>query len=152
MECLIETRFLPTAKHFTIDQIKMKDLEIILENQPGRLADLGETLGACKISLEGGGTFCHGAFAIAHFLVKEPGKAKNVLQQAGFKVSRINDVIIQKLRQDVPGQLGMFCRKLANAEVNILAQYSDHSNQLVVIVDKFEAGKKVSDEWMKEWW
>jgi len=130
----------------------MKDLEIILENQPGRLADLGETLGAYKISLEGGGVFCNGEFAIAHFLVKEPGDAKKVLEKAGIRVTRINQVIIQKLRQDVPGQLGMFCRRLANAGVNILAQYSDHSNQLVVIVDKFETGKKVSEEWMKEWW
>src|SRR4030095_16738845 len=120
----------------------MKDLEIILENQPGRLADFGETLGADNISLEGGGVFCQGEFAIAHFLVKEPEEAKKVLQKAGIKVTRINNVIIQKLRQDVPGRLGMFCRKLANAGVNILAQYSDHSNQLVVIVDKFETGKK----------
>jgi hypothetical protein len=109
-------------------------------------------LGAYKISLEGGGVFCNGEFAIAHFLVKEPGDAKKVLEKAGIRVTRINQVIIQKLRQDVPGQLGMFCRRLANAGVNILAQYSDHSNQLVVIVDKFETGKKVSEEWMKEWW
>jgi hypothetical protein len=128
----------------------MKDLEIILENQPGRLADLGETLGASKISLEGGGVFCSGEFAIAHFLVNEPEEAKKVLLKAGIKVTRINNVIIQKLRQDVPGQLGMFCRKLANAGVNILAQYSDHSNQLVVIVDKFEIGKKISEDWMRE--
>ena len=61
-------------------------------------------------------------------------------------------MIIQKLRQDVPGQLGMFCRKLADAGVNILTQYSDHSNQLIIVVDNYEKAKKVSAVWMKEWW
>ena len=69
-----------------------------------------------------------------------------------IKVLKINDVIIQKLRQDIPGQLGKFCRKLADANVNIVAQYSDHSNQLIVVVDDYEKGKKVSEAWMKEFW
>ena len=75
-----------------------------------------------------------------------------VLAATGITVSEINDVIIQKLRQDVPGQLGMFCRRLADAGINILTQYSDHSNQLIVVVDNYEKAKKISEEWMKEWW
>ena len=130
----------------------MKDLEIILKNKIGSLALLGETLGNNKISLEGGGVFQNGDHAIAHFLVEEADRAETVLNEAGINVIKINDVIVQKLRQDVPGQLGKFCRKLADAGVNILAQYSDHSNQLIIVVDDVEKGKKVSEEWMKEWW
>jgi hypothetical protein len=59
---------------------------------------------------------------------------------------KINYVIIQKLRQDVPGQLGMFCRKMADANANILTQYSDHSNQLIVVVDNYERSKQLSEE------
>lgn len=130
----------------------MKDIEILLENKPGALALMGETLGKNKISLEGGGVFNNGEFCIAHFLVEDAEKAKEVLAHAGIKVVKINDVIIQKLRQDVPGQLGMFCRKLADANINILAQYSDHSNQLIVVVDDREKAKRVSEEWMSAWW
>lgn len=130
----------------------MQDIEILLENKPGSLALMGETLGKNKISLEGGGVFQNGEISIAHFLVEEAERAKVVLAEVGINVIKINNVIIQKLRQDVSGQLGMFCRKLANANVNILTQYSDHSNQLIVVVDNYEEGKKVSDEWMKEWW
>ncbi|HEU0109641.1 MAG TPA: hypothetical protein VFQ73_02140 [Flavisolibacter sp.] len=130
----------------------MKDLEIILENKTGQLALLGETLGRNKISLEGGGVFESGTNSIAHFLVKEAERAKEVLAAAGITVVKINPVIIQKLRQDVPGQLGMFCRRLANADINILVQYSDHCNQLIVVVDNYEKGKQVSNDWMKEWW
>ena len=129
----------------------MKDLEILLENKPGSLALLGETLGKHKISLEGGGVFQDGRYSIAHFLVGDAEKAKDILQFAGIKVLKINDVLIQKLRQNVPGQLGAFCRWLADAGINILVQYSDHANQLVVVVDDIEKGKLVSEQWMREW-
>lgn len=130
----------------------MKDIEIVLENKPGTLALVGETLGKNKISLEGGGVFQNGDVSIAHFLVDEGERAKKVLEEVQIKVLKINDVIIQKLRQDVPGQLGLFCRKMADANVNILIQYSDHSNQLIVVVDDYEKGRQVSEEWIKEWW
>jgi hypothetical protein len=128
----------------------MKDLEIILENKPGNLALLGETLGKNDISLEGGGVFQNGNHSIAHFLVEDADKAQQELLKVGISVVKINNVLIQKLWQDVPGQLGMFCRKLSDAGVNILVQYSDHSNQLIVVVDDFEKGEQVSSGWMRE--
>jgi len=130
----------------------MQDIEILLKNEPGALALMGETLGKNKISLEGGGVFQNGNTAIAHFLVEEAERAKEELAKVQIEVVKISDVLIQKLRQDVPGQLGMFCRRLAEANVNILVQYSDHSNQLIVVVDDYEKGKKVSEDWIKEWW
>ena len=130
----------------------MKDLEIILTNKAGQLALMGETLGKNRISLEGGGVFENGNTSIAHFLVEEADRAKEVLTEVGINVSKINNVMVQKLRQDVPGQLGMFCRRLAEANVNILVQYSDHSNQLIIVPDNFEKAKEVSEIWMKEWW
>lgn len=130
----------------------MKDLEIVLRNKIGELALLGEILGKNGISLEGGGVFDNGEYSIAHFLVEDAVKTEQVLKEVGIKVKKINAVIIQKLRQDVPEQLGMFCRKLAEANINILTQYSDHSNQLIIVPDDFEEAKRVSAEWMKEWW
>ena len=130
----------------------MKDLEIILENRPGTLALLGETLGQHNISLEGGGVFNNGENSIAHFLVNDAETAKNILMNAGFTVVSTNEVLIQKLRQDVPGQLGMFCRELANAGVNILTQYSDHSNQLLLVVDNYKKAGEISSKWMSKWW
>lgn len=130
----------------------MKDIKILFENKPGQLALMGEILGDNKISLEGGGVFNYGEYAIAHFLVKEADRAKMELEKVDIEVKEIKDVIIQKLRQDVPGQLGGFCRKLADAQVNILTQYSDHSNQLIIIPDDYERAKTVSAQWMKTWW
>ena len=130
----------------------MKDLEIILENKAGMLALMGETLGKHKVSLEGGGVFNNGVYSIAHFLVEDANKAAKELEKVGIRVVKINPVIIQKLRQDVPGQLGSFCRELANEGVNILTQYSDHSNQLIIVPDNYEKAQKVSQAWMERWW
>lgn len=130
----------------------MKDLEVILDNRPGALALFGEILGRHHISLEGGGVFSSGETATAHFLVDDAERAQLVLEQAGLRVAGIHRVLIQKLRQDVPGQLGMFCRRLAEAGVNILVQYSDHANQLIVVVDDWEQGQQVSQQWQQEWW
>ena len=125
----------------------MKDIEILMDNKPGKLALMGETLGRNKISLEGGGVFQAGDKAIAHFLVEEPERARDELKKVDIDVVKINEVLIQKLRQDIPGQLGAFCNRMADAGVNILAQYSDHHNQLIVVVDDYERGKAVSDQW-----
>lgn len=130
----------------------MKDIEILFENKLGQLALMGKTLGESDISLEGGGVFQTGNSSITHFLVEEADRAKVELAKAGIKVTKISNVIIQKLRQDIPGQLGAFCKELADANVNILTQYSDHSNQLIVVVDNYEKGKQVSEKWMKKWW
>ena len=66
--------------------------------------------------------------------------------------SDVREVLVQKLRQDVPGQLGMIARRMADAGVNIEVVYSDHANQLILVVDDFEKGKAVSDAWQAEMW
>jgi hypothetical protein len=128
----------------------MEDLEINLKNQPGALALLGEVLGKHQISLEGGGVFPMGDSSIAHFLVIEGDRARQLLWEAGIDVVRINRVLIQKLRQDLPGQLGLFCRRMAEAGVNILVQYSDHANQLIIVPDDFDKALPVSEAWTRE--
>jgi hypothetical protein len=127
----------------------MKDITIHLQDKPGALAEMGETLGAAGVSLEGGGVFVHNGKGIAHFLVEDAGKAKHALEEKGIEVAAIHDVLIQKLKQDVPGQLGKICRLMAKNTINILVQYSDHNNQLVLVVDDHEKGKIISDNWAK---
>jgi len=63
-------------------------------------------------------------------------------------VVEVRPVIVQRLHQDRPGQLGAFCRALADAGRNIEVLYSDHDHQLVVGVDNDRAAQPVSDAWM----
>jgi hypothetical protein len=127
----------------------MKDIAIHLQDKPGALAEMGETLGAAGVSLEGGGMFVHNGKGIAHFLVEDAEKGKQALQAKGIEVASIHDVLIQKLKQDVPGQLGKICRLMARNNINILIQYSDHNNQLILVVDDHDKGKIISDNWAK---
>ena len=127
----------------------MQDISIHLPNRPGALADMGETLGAAGVSLEGGGVFVHDGKGIAHFLVDDARKARQALETKGIEVAAVNDVLIQRLKQDIPGQLGKICRVMGDNSVNILVQYSDHHNQLILVVDDYEKGKTISANWSK---
>ena len=127
----------------------MKDLAIRLENRPGALAEMGETLGSANISVEGGGAFVFEDKCIAHFLFEDVAAARLALEEKGIEVLEEREVLVQKLKQDQPGQLGKISRLMAEAGVNIEVIYSDHLNELILVVDDLEKGKKTSDDWRK---
>jgi len=128
----------------------MKDLTIELENRPGAIADMGEALGKAGVSVEGGGAWVVNNVGAAHFLFLDGEAAKEALEAAGIKVLAVKDVLVQRLQQDVPGQLGMLTRRMANAGVNIEVLYSDHDHQMILVVDDYEKGKTVSEAWANE--
>ena len=127
----------------------MRDLAIRLENRPGALAEMGEALGSAGVSVEGGGAFFFDGRAIAHFLFEDSVAARKALEEKGITVLEDREVLVQRLKQDQPGQLGKISRMMAEAGVNIEVIYSDHQNQLILVVDDFEKGKAVSEMWTK---
>ncbi len=127
----------------------MRDLAIRLENRPGALAEMGEALGSAGVSVEGGGAFLFDGRAIAHFLFEDSVAARKALEEKGITVLEDREVLVQRLKQDQPGQLGKISRMMAEAGVNIEVIYSDHQNQLILVVDDFEKGKAVSEMWTK---
>jgi hypothetical protein len=128
----------------------MFDLSIVLVDRPGALAAMGETLGRAGVSVEGGGAWVVDGRGAAHFLVADGKAARAALEAAGITVAAVREVIVQRLDQEVPGQLGKLTRRMADAGVNIEALYSDHANQLVLVVDDTARGIEVSDEWTRE--
>jgi hypothetical protein len=129
----------------------MHDLAIELDHRPGALAEMGEALGRAGISVEGGGVFVVNGIGIAHFLFHDGHAARTALKGAGIHVVRVSDVVVLRLRQDEPGQLGRIGRRMAEAGVNIEVQYSDHDHQLILVVDHQERAQSVAEEWMREW-
>ena len=125
----------------------MFDVAIDLDDAPGALATMGEVLGAAGISIEGGGVFVTGGRGLAHFLFEDGQAAARVLEANGLRVVRVREVVVTRLRQGEPGQLGKVCRLMANAGVNIEVQYSDHANQLILVADDVEAATKVATLW-----
>ena len=127
----------------------MKDLAVRLPHRPGALAELGEALGAAGVSIEGGGAFAVDGAGVADFLVDDALRARQALDAAGIPLVAEREVLVQRLDQETPGQLGAICRRMAEAGVNIEVLYSDHANQLILVVDDLERGRKVSEAWQR---
>jgi hypothetical protein len=128
----------------------MKDLTIALDNRPGALAAMGDVLGRAGISVEGGGVWVVNGKAVAHFLFEDSTPARSVLEAAGIKVLDERDVLIQRLNQTEPGQLGKLSLRMAEAGVNIEVLYSDHNHNLIMVVDDMKKGRTVSEAWTHE--
>lgn len=128
----------------------MKDLAIELANRPGALAEMGEALGEAGVSIEGGGAWVVDGKGVAHFLFDDGVAARRALEAKGIKVLAERDVVVQRLKQAVPGQLGKLARRMGDAGINIEVMYSDHDNQLILVVDDIERARAVSREWASE--
>jgi len=128
----------------------MKDLTIALDNHPGALADMGDALGRAGVSIEGGGAWVVNAEGAAHFLFEDGPAARSAIEAAGIKVLAVREVLIQKLSQSEPGQLGKLTRRMAQAGVNIEVLYSNHNHQLILVVDDMAKGLAVSEAWTRE--
>lgn len=128
----------------------MKDLTIALENRPGALAEMGDALGRAGVSIEGGGAFVVNGQGVAHFLFEDGAAARGALERAGLRVLEEREVLVQRLNQTEPGQLGKLSRRMAEAGVNIEVLYSDHDHQLILVVDDLAKGRDVSEAWSRE--
>jgi hypothetical protein len=125
----------------------MFDLCIDLEHRPGALAGMGEALGTAGVSIEGGGAFAVGGRGVAHFLFRDGAAARSALEAAGIRVVAVREVVAVRLRQDVPGQLGLLTRAMAAAGVSIEVLYSDHDHRLIVVPDDAAAARAVAAAW-----
>lgn len=128
----------------------MKDVAITLEDRPGALAAMGDALGRAGMSVEGGGAWVVEGRGRAHFLVADGDAARKALEAAGIRVEAVRDVVVQRLDQARPGQLGALTRRMADAGANIEVLYSDHDHRLVLVVDDVSAARAVAAAWTRD--
>ena len=125
----------------------MYDIHVILDHSPGSLASLGRILGMNGVGLEGGGVFSTAEAGHAHFLIEDGEKARQVLTDAGLDVRKLSRPLIRKLPQKQPGELGEIAQTLARNGINILVQYSDHDNRLILLTDDDIRAAEVTQQW-----
>jgi hypothetical protein len=112
----------------------MKDLTVILEDRPGRLADLGEATGKAGINIEGVCGMPEGGGAI-HILVADEAAARAALSDAAIEVRGERDVLVVDV-EDRPGSMGEVARRIGDAGVNIELVYTTFGEvRLVLGVD-----------------
>ncbi|MFX0026829.1 MAG: amino acid-binding protein [Candidatus Hermodarchaeota archaeon] len=126
----------------------MKDLTVVLKNEPGMLADMGEALGKMGINIEGLCGFPLKNEAFVHILVEDETTTRWALEEAGFEVRAIREVLVVDLGQSVgkPGTGGKMARKIGDAGVNIDLIYFAENNRVVLGVDDLEKARSALEK------
>ena len=120
----------------------MKDLTVIMDDQPGKLADLGEATGKAGINIEGLCAVVGDGKGFIHILVEDAAGARNALEEAGISVADERDAVIVDLH-DKPGAMGEIARDLADAGVNIDVAYTIFTGvRLVILTEDTEAAEQ----------
>lgn len=117
---------------------RMDDIECPAPAGAVSLAAIGSVLGTAGVGLEGGGMWS----GTAHYLVEDGERAAVALAAADIGPVVVRPALIVPLDADVPGALGRLMEQLTAAGVRLEAQYSDHDNRKVLIVDDPEAAER----------
>ena len=123
----------------------MKDLTVIMEDQPGKLADLGEATGRAGVNIAGLCAMVGDGKGFIHLLVEDADAARRALEEAGISVADEREAVLVDLH-DKPGAMGEIARDLAEAGVNIDVAYTIFTGvRLVILTEDVEAAREALD-------
>jgi hypothetical protein len=119
------------------------DLEVVLTDEPGQLAKLGQAMGEAGVNIHGMCAFTGEGRGIIHVLVGDDAVTRAVtsLEQAGMGVADKREVLVVDV-EDRPGSLGELALELAEAGVNIELLYTTYGGvKLVIATDDLESAR-----------
>ena len=102
--------------------MSVKQINVFLENEPGRLAEVTAALSEAKIDIRAGYITDSYTYGMLRMIVDQPDEAKIVLMSKGFTVS-ISHVIAVSLK-DVPGTLDKVLRLLSDNNIQLEYLYA----------------------------
>jgi hypothetical protein len=123
----------------------MKDLTVIMEDKPGKLADLGEATGRAGINIEGLCAMVGDGKGFIHLLVQDEAATRKALDEAGISIADEREAVVVDLH-DKPGAMGEIARDLAEAGVNIDVAYTIFTGvRLVILTEDVDAAREALD-------
>jgi hypothetical protein len=123
----------------------MKDLTVIMEDQPGKLADLGEATGRAGVNIAGFCAMVGDGKGFIHILVEDADAARKALEETGIRVADEREAVVVDLH-DKPGAMGEIARDLAEAGVNIDVAYTIFTGvRLVILTEDVESAREALD-------
>lgn len=101
------------------------DVMVILDDNPGELARLGEVSGAAGVNIDGFAAFTGDGKGVVHVLVGDDrlDALRTALDSAGMPIADEREVLVVSVA-DEPGAMGDVSRRLADAGVNIDLAYT----------------------------
>jgi len=119
------------------------NLTVVLKDEPGQLATLGQATGEAGVNIEGLCAFTGEGRGIIHLLIADEGaeRAVTALEAAGMRVADQREVLVVDVA-NVPGSLGELALELADAGVNIELLYTTFGGvRLVIATDDLDNAK-----------
>jgi hypothetical protein len=125
----------------------LTEVVVALEDRIGALADLGELLGRRGVNIRALAVVrAAPGRALAHLVLEPADVAVRVLHEHDLIPERVREVLSVTI-EDEPGALGRYCRRLADASINLEAVYlageSTGTKELVLAVSDLEAAHRV---------
>ncbi len=120
-----------------------RNLTVILADQPGQLAQLGELTGTAGVNVRGLAAFTGEGRGVVHVLVDDESadRARGELERNGLGVADDREVLVVDV-DDRPGSLGELARTLADANVNVELAYTALGGvRIVIATDDLESAR-----------
>jgi len=117
-----------------------RDFTVILQDEPGQLARLGEATGQAGANIRGLAAFTGEGRGVIHLLFDDDDapRARAAIEEAGLGLADDREVLVVDVN-DKPGTLGELARELAAASVNIELAYTAYGGvRLVIATDDLE--------------
>ena len=102
--------------------MKVKQLSVFVENQPGRLASLAKTLGGAGINIMAMTIAETREFGVVRMIVPDWERGMKVLKDSGFTVTTTDILAIEV--NDQPGALGQVLEAFFKKGLNIEYMYA----------------------------
>jgi hypothetical protein len=125
----------------------LTEVVVELQDRVGALAEVGEVLGERAVNIRAlAVVMVAEGRALAHLVVEPADAAVQALREHGLVPQRVREVLSVTL-EDEPGELGRYCRKLADAAINLEAVYlageRNGAKELVLAVSDLQAARGI---------
>ena len=102
--------------------LKLKQIVVSIENEPGRLSEVTESLGNAGINLRALNLVDTGAFGQLRLLVSDVVTARKILMKMQIP-AYVNEVVAAEI-EDKPGSLAKLLKPLTEAGVTVIFMYA----------------------------
>lgn len=122
-----------------------RDFTVILRDEPGELARLGEATGQAGANIRGLAAFTGEGRGVIHLLFddEDAARARAAIEEAGLGLADDREVLVVDVH-DKPGTLGELARELGEANVNIELAYTTYGGvRLVIATDDLDNARAV---------